>query len=73
MMTDENGGQNFSKISFTEEDSNPSSDINPSQEQRISVLATRPPDRPPQYLFEWLARISRRYLALDQEKYQDTS
>lgn len=41
-------------------------DINPSQEQFL-------PDRLPPSFFEWLARINRRYLALDQEKTNDTS
>lgn len=41
-------------------------DINPSQEQSL-------PDRLPQSLIEWLARINRRYLALNQEKTNDTS
>ncbi len=31
------------------------------------------PDRLPQSLIEWLARINWRYLALDREKLQDTS
>ena len=31
------------------------------------------PDRLPQSLIEWLARINRRYLALNQEKTNDTS
>ena len=30
------------------------------------------PDRLPQSLIEWLARINRRYLALNQEKTNDT-
>jgi hypothetical protein len=42
-------------------------DITPSQEQ------PRLPDRLPQSLIEWLARINRRYLALNQEKKIDTS
>jgi hypothetical protein len=42
-------------------------DITPSQEQ------PRLPDRLPQSLIEWLARINRRYLALNQEKANDTS
>jgi hypothetical protein len=31
------------------------------------------PDRLPQSLIEWLARINRRYLALNQEKTNDTN
>ncbi len=31
------------------------------------------PDRLPQSLIEWLAHINRRYLALNQEKTNDTS
>jgi hypothetical protein len=31
------------------------------------------PDRLPQSLIEWLERINRRYLALNQEKTNDTS
>jgi hypothetical protein len=42
-------------------------DITPSQEQQTI------PDRLPQSLIEWLARINRRYLALNQEKANDTS
>ena len=42
-------------------------DITPSQEQQIL------PDRLPQSLIEWLARINRRYRALNQEKINDTS
>ena len=42
-------------------------DITPSQEQQPL------PDRLPQSLIEWLARINRRYLALNQEKTNDTS
>jgi len=42
-------------------------DITPSQEQQPLS------DRLPQSLIEWLARINRRYLALNQEKTNDTS
>ena len=42
-------------------------DITPSQEQQVL------PDRLPQSLIEWLARINRRYLALNHEKTNDTS
>jgi hypothetical protein len=65
-MTDKNGSQNFLKMSLTEEKSDLSSDITPSQERQTL------PDRLPQSLIEWLARINRRYLALNQEKTNDT-
>jgi hypothetical protein len=42
-------------------------DITPFQEQQPL------PDRLPQSLIEWLARINRRYLALNQEKTNDIS
>ena len=42
-------------------------DITPSKEQQTL------PDKLPQSLIEWLARINRRYLALNQEKANDTS
>jgi hypothetical protein len=42
-------------------------DITPSQEQQTL------PERLPQSLIEWLARINRRYLAFNQEKTNDTS
>ncbi len=42
-------------------------DITPFQEQ------PRLPDRLPQRLIEWLARINRRYLALNRDKANDTS
>jgi hypothetical protein len=42
-------------------------DITPSKEQQTL------PERLPQSPIEWLARINRRYLALDQEKTNDTS
>ena len=66
-MADENGSQNFSKNNLSEEKLDPSNDITPSQEQQSL------PDRLPQSLIEWLARINRRYLALNQEKTNDTS
>ena len=65
-MTDKNGSQNFSKIGLSEEKTGLSDDINPSQERQL-------PDRLPQSLVEWLALINRRYLALNQEKTNDTS
>jgi hypothetical protein len=66
-MTDENGSQNFSKNGLSKEKSNLSDDITPPQEQQLL------PDRLPQSLIEWLARINRRFLALNQEKANDTS
>jgi len=42
-------------------------DITPSQKQPLF------PDRLPQSLIEWLARINRRYLELNQEKTNDTN
>ena len=42
-------------------------DINHPQEQQTL------PDRLPKSLIEWLARINQRYLALNQEKTNDTS
>ncbi len=41
--------------------------INYSQEEQSL------PDRLPQSLIEWLARINRRYLAINKEKTNDTS
>jgi hypothetical protein len=66
-MTDENVNQNFSKNPDPQEKRISGDDITPSQEQ------PRLPDRLPQSLIEWLARINRRYLALNQEKANDTS
>lgn len=48
-------------------------DITPSQERLCPRLEAPLPDRLPQSLIEWLARINRRYLALNQEKVNDTS
>jgi hypothetical protein len=45
---------------------NSGDDITPSQEQSL-------PDRLPKSLIDWLARINRRYLALNQQKTNDTS
>lgn len=66
-MADENASQNFAKNPDPQEKPVSRDDINPSQEQ------PRLPDRLPQSLIEWLARINRRYLALNQEKTNDTS
>lgn len=66
-MTDECVSQNFSVNPDPQEKRVSGDDINPSQEQQIL------PDRLPQSLIKWLARINRRYLALNQEKTNDTS
>ena len=62
-MADENVSQNFSENPDPQEKRVSGDDITPSQEQ----------PRLPQSLVEWLARINRRYLALNQEKVNDTS
>ena len=59
--------QNFSVNPDPQEKSVSGDDITSSQEQQTL------PDRLPQSLIEWLARINRRYLALNQEKTNDTS
>ena len=66
-MADESVSQNFSKNLDSQEKPVSGDDITPSQEQ------PRLPDRLPQSLIEWLARINRRYLALNQEKTNNTS
>ena len=66
-MADERVSQNCSENPDPQEKSFSGDDITPSQEQ------PRLPDRLPQSLIEWLARINRRYLALNQEKTNDTS
>ena len=66
-MADKNGSQNFSENPDQQEKPVSGDDITPTQEQ------PRLPDRLPQSLIEWLARINRRYLALNQEKTNDTS
>ena len=60
-MTDENGSQNLSKNPDAQEKRVSGDDITPSQEQPL-------PDRLPQSLIEWLARINRRYLASQYER-----
>jgi hypothetical protein len=47
----------------------------PVSEDDITPFQEQPPlpDRLPQSLIEWLARINRRYLVLNQEKTNDTS
>ncbi len=66
-MADEHESQNFAKNPDPQVNQDSGDDITPSQEQ------PRLPDRLPQSLIEWLARINRRYLALNQEKTNDTS
>ena len=66
-MPDKNISQNFSENPDPQEKRISGDDITPSQEQQTL------PDRLPQSLIEWLARINRRYLALNQERTNDTS
>lgn len=66
-MADESVGQNPSDNPDPQEKPVSGDDITPSQEQQPLQ------DRLPQSLIEWLARINRRYLALNQEKTNDTS
>lgn len=66
-MADESVSQNFSKNPDPQEKPVSGDDITPSQEQQPL------PDKLPQSLIEWLVRINRRYLALNQEKMNDTS
>lgn len=66
-MADERVSQNFAKNPDPQVNRVSGDDITPSQEQLPL------PDRLPQSLIEWLARINRRYLALNQEKTNDTS
>lgn len=72
-MADKSVCQNFSENPDPQEKPVSGDDITPSQEQLNPQLEVRLPDRTPQSLIEWLARINRRYMALDQEKTQDTS
>lgn len=66
-MADESVSQNFPENPDPQEKPVSGDDITPSQEQQPL------PDRLPQSLIEWLAHINRRYLALNQEKMNDTS
>ncbi|NPV75156.1 MAG: hypothetical protein HPY59_02155 [Anaerolineae bacterium] len=66
-MADEHVSQNLPENPDPQEKPVSGDDITPSQEQPLL------PDRLPQSLIEWLARINRRYLALNQEKANDTS
>lgn len=66
-MADEHVSQNLPENPDPQEKPVSGDDITPSQEQPLF------PDRLPQSLIDWLARINRRYLALNQEKANDTS
>ena len=66
-MSDERGSQNLLENPDPQVNRLSGDDITPTQEQ------PRLPDRLPQSLIEWLARINRRYMALNQEKTNDTS
>ena len=66
-MADEHVSQSPSKNPDPQVNQVSEDDITHSQEQQTL------PDRLPQSLIEWLARINRRYLALNQEKTNDTS
>jgi len=66
-MADDIVSRNLPKNPDPQEKQVSGNDITPSQEQPPL------PDRLPQSLIEWLARINRRYLALNQEKTNDTS
>ena len=72
-MADEISSQNFPENPDPQEKPVSGDDITHPQEQLNPQLEVRLPDRTPQSLIEWLARINRRYLALDQEKTRDTS
>ena len=66
-MTNKHLSQNFSENPDPQENSLSGDDITHLQEQQTL------PERLPQRLVDWLARINRRYLALNQEKITDTS
>jgi hypothetical protein len=66
-MADESVSQNLPENPDPQEKPVSGDDITPSQEQQPLQ------DRLPQSLIEWLARINRRNLALNQEKPNDTS
>ncbi len=59
--------QNFSEKPDPQSKGVSGNDINPIQEQSF------PFPNPPKTLVEWLARINRRYLALDRSNHIDTS
>ena len=66
-MTDENGSQNFSKNGLSEEKTDLSNGINPSQEQQIFLA------RPPKSLVAWLVRVHLRLIALEKENPDDSN
>jgi hypothetical protein len=66
-MANKHVSENSSENPDPQEKTVSGDDITPSQEQQVL------PDRLPQSLIEWLARINRRYLALNQDKANDTS
>ena len=66
-MTNKLVRQNFSKNPDPQVKQVSGDDITPSMEQQIVSI------RLPQSLAEWLASINQRYLALTQEKINDTS
>jgi hypothetical protein len=63
-MTDTSGSQNLPVNPDPQVKGVSVNDITHPQEQIL-------PDRLPQSLIEWLARINRRYLAINQEKTND--
>lgn len=72
-MADESVSQNPSENPDPQEKPVSGDDITHPQERLCPQLEAPLPDRLPQSLVEWLARINRRYLALNQEKVNDTS
>jgi len=66
MMTDTSASQNLPVNLDPQANRVSENDITHPQEQQIL------PDMLPESLIEWLARINRRYLALNQEKTNDT-
>ena len=72
-MAGESVSQNPSENPDPQEKPVSGDDITPSQEQLCPQPEAPLPDRLPQSLIEWLARINRRYLALNHEKTNDAS
>ena len=66
-MTNKHSGQNFSKNPDPQLKRVSGDDITPTKEQQTL------PDGLPQKLVDWLARINRRYLGLNQGRTNDTS
>jgi hypothetical protein len=56
-----------------QKDGGSGNDITHPQEQPRLRMEAPLPDRLPKSLIEWLARINQRYLALNQEKTNDTN